>query len=124
MLIPAGRADHYGSAALGTANDVGNHGVRRGEVENHVNLLEQLRGERASILIFLAGQRTHFMSALCGHFGDERAGFAPSQNEKFHANTSGKISPRRPTTAGLQHGDTEKTKGKIKTLITGSEFPD
>src|SRR5215467_2695967 len=108
MLIPAGRADHYGSAALGTANDVGNHGVRRGEVENHVNLLEQLRGERASILIFLAGQRTHFMSALCGHFGDERAGFATSQNENFHANTSGKISPRR-------HGDTEKTKGKIKT---------
>src|SRR5215469_10854843 len=88
MLIPACGTDHDGNAAFGAANDVGNHGMRRGEVEHDVNLLEQLRGERASILIFLAGQRTHLMSPLLGHFGDKRAGFAASQNEKFHANTS------------------------------------
>src|SRR5262249_55237823 len=88
-------------------DDVRDHGMRRGEVEHDVNLLEQLRGERASILVFLAGQRTHFVSALLGHFGDERAGFAAAEDEKFHENTSGKISPRR-------HGDAEKAKGKIK----------
>src|SRR5262249_36251213 len=121
VLRPAGRTHNHGNAAFSTADDVGDHGMRRGEVENYVNLLEQFRGESASVLVFLAGQRTHFMSALLGHFGDERAGFAAAEDENFHENTSGSTSEKktwwsRETTLGT-------SSSSITKLILISEAP-
>src|SRR5258708_3647544 len=74
MLIPAGGADDYGDLRLDAANDVGNHGVRRGEINGNVNVTKQFVGKPASILVVLAGQRADFVSALLCYLGHKCAG--------------------------------------------------
>ena len=79
MLVPAGGAGNDGNTSFHTANNVGNHGVRRSEINDHIDFLERGWREGAAILIFLAGQRPDFMPALFGYFHNQSAGLAASQ---------------------------------------------
>src|SRR5260370_3777237 len=105
MLVPAGGPHHHGNAGFGTANDVGDHRMRRGEIRHDVRLLKEIRRQPATVLVLLAAQRADFMPAIAGHLGPQSAGLPSSQHKNLHANTPGSISEKntscsRATTAG------------------------
>src|SRR5579872_423873 len=113
MLLPSRSAHNHGDACLRAADNIGNHGKRRGEVDHHINLAKEFRRQAPSILVVLAGQRAHFMPALRGYLSHQRAGLAASQHQQFHANTSGSTSEkktlwRRETTLGTSASSTTK----------------
>src|SRR4029077_8339125 len=105
VLVPAGGANHNGDSGLDTADDVGDDGVRRGEVDDGIGSLQGSGGEGAAILIFLAGQRADFVMAFFGNLRHQRAGLAAAEDQDFQANPSGSsceknVWCRRETTSG------------------------
>ena len=76
FFVPAGRADDHILAGFDASLDIRENAVRRGEIDDRVNIMKFVGGEGGGVNVFLAAHDANVMPALACDFRDKRAGFA------------------------------------------------